>query len=118
MARRTKKEWKPDGYIFAALRKIWRWSPARRDALRSAGNDKTGYACAACSKRYNRKGVAVDHVSPVVEPSEGFQGWEVYIHRLFCPASGLQILCKPCHSAKSKEENAERRKAKKLREAA
>lgn len=110
---RVKKVWSPNGYIFAALRRIFRWSPERKKALKGAGDDKQGYTCASCSKRCDRKGVAIDHVAPVVETSKGFQGWDIYVHRLFCSARNLQVLCKVCHSAKSKAENAERRKAKK-----
>src|SRR5258708_34215430 len=107
--KQKRKIWKPDGYIFAALRKIWRWSPERRKALMEAGNDEQGYTCSSDRKPYKREDVAVDHVLPVVDPRKGFQGWDIYIRRLYTSAQDLQVLCKSCHKAKTKEENAQRR---------
>src|ERR1700676_4282253 len=109
---RKKKSWSPNKYIFASLRRIFRWNPERKKVLKEAERDNGKYACTSCSKQYPRKGVAVDHVSPVVEVSKGFQGWDIYIRRLFCKAGGLQILCKKCHKVKSQQENKERRRIK------
>lgn len=66
------------------------------------------YKCAKCEKAFDRQAVQVDHISPVV-PVTGFDTWDGYISRLFCPSEGLQILCKPCHKKKSAIENKERR---------
>ena len=107
------KSWSPNGYIKSALRRIWRWSPERREALSKSRISKGQYACASCLKSYDKKDVAIDHVDPVVDPRKGFEGWDVYICRLYCPARNLQALCRACHSIKSKEENALRRKCKK-----
>ena len=54
-----------------------------------------------------------DHIDPVVSPREGFQGWDVYISRLFTGA--LQPLCEACHKEKSKSEAKERQVARKAR---
>lgn len=108
-----KREWKPDGYIYAALRRIFGWSPAKREALKRAKFDEERYTCASCAKQFERKGVAVDHVSPVVEPSKGFEGWDVYISRLYCDAGNLQVLCRADHKIKTKQENALRKRIKK-----
>jgi hypothetical protein len=62
---------------------------------------------------YGNKEISLDHIEPVVDPHLGFVDWNNYIERLFCEASGFQVLCKTCHSAKSKRENEIRRLTKK-----
>ncbi len=99
---KTRKEWSPVGYIKAHLRKIWRWSPQRRACLQAT-------VCAICGKKAGK--LLADHIEPVIEPRIGFEGWDIYIERMF--NGKLQALCKPCHSIKTKEENAVRRKSKK-----
>lgn len=100
---KVKKEWSPNPYIKSHLRKIWRWSPARRACLKA----KSCIKCASRAKLY------ADHVEPVVDPRVGFVDWNVYIERLF--GGALQPLCEACHKAKSKGEAAERAKARKMR---
>jgi hypothetical protein len=51
----------------------------------------------------------IDHISPVV-PITGFGvdkewDWNLFIYNLFCPASGMQVLCESCHKDKTKYEN-------------
>lgn len=59
--------------------------------------------------------IAIDHIEPVI-PIEGFKNtswdWNEYYDRMFCPEEGFQVLCKTCHDAKTKEENAQRRKVR------
>jgi 5-methylcytosine-specific restriction endonuclease McrA len=98
------------------MRRIFRWSPERRAALAIAEVAKERYRCAGCSAIVDRKSAAADHIDPVVDISRGFEGWDSYAARLFCQRSGLQVLCKACHSAKTKAENVERKKWKKIRE--
>lgn len=79
-------------------------------------NEKTGrlaqhYLCAMCQEEFTSKDIEVDHVTPVVDPVHGFKDWNTYIPRLFCGKDNLQVLCKPCHKRKSKEENAAKRKS-------
>lgn len=115
MARRKKTH---VDYIKAALRKIWRWDGERRRALKRAFlYERYGteyYRCEECDTQpIPRKDKEVDHIIEV-ESLSGWDGdWTGYIARLFCPASGLSIKCKPCHSKKSAVSNAARRKAKK-----
>lgn len=78
-------------------------------------NPKTGreaqfYKCACCTEEFTLKEIEVDHIEPVI-PETGFNTWDEFIERLFCPAENLQVLCKTCHKKKSKEEN-NKRKAK------
>lgn len=54
----------------------------------------------------------VDHKEALV-PVDGRElSWDEYLNRLFCIPEDLQVLCDECHSAKSKEENSERRQNK------
>ncbi len=116
--KRKKKEWSPNGYIFGSLRKIWRWSKARKEALENAKepvtyHGKEVYSCVHCKGRFQREEVAIDHKEPVIDPKQGFTSWDTYIARLFCPSNGLQVLCKVCHKVKTQTENKIRRKSKK-----
>lgn len=114
-------------YLISALRKIWRWSPQRREAIKKATKGKY-VECAACkellsasSPRGQRKPYTVDHISPIVRPGKGHSptipkqagqmSWDEYIDRMMF--GELQILCHPCHKAKTKEENNARKKSRK-----
>ena len=112
MKRKTKKEFNLKGYIFGALRKIWRWYPERRKALsRQEKGDK--YLCEICAELFTRKQIHVDHIEPVVNTKTGFVSWDEYIARLFVTEDKLQVLCKKCHSEKTKAENKTRKRKKK-----
>lgn len=67
------------------------------------------YTCAECKYEFPAKEVQVDHISPVVVPSEGFVSWDKFITRLFCDKQNLQVLCKPCHKNKTAEEKKARK---------
>lgn len=110
--KRKKKQFNLNGYIFGALRKIWRWYPEGKIALKVAtlGVDDGKYSCFTCGGRFSRKEVHVDHTEPVINPATGFQGWDIYVKRLFVKANKLDILCKPCHKIKTQAENKQRRK--------
>lgn len=97
-------------FLFAGLRKLSRMYPLKNEALKKARVAPATFQCAKCKKTYERSGVNVDHVEPVIDPKVGFKDWDTYINRLFCPLEGLQVLCGPCHDEKTKEENIERRK--------
>lgn len=81
--------------IISALRKIWLWSPERKQALTNAKARKN-YRCNHCHKLFPKKGVQVDHIIPIGT----FIDWNTYIERLFCPITNLQVLCKTCHKSK------------------
>jgi 5-methylcytosine-specific restriction endonuclease McrA len=122
---RKKKVWALEAAVFSALRRAQRNSPASRDCLNNAKTEyfipskkgkpmrRVQFTCANCGAKASRKGVQVDHIDPVIDPLTGFQGYEEYIKRLFVITDRLQVLCKQCHKAKSKIENALRRKVKK-----
>lgn len=98
--------------IIAKLRRLWLFSPLRREALKGAskvGKNGTTYKCALTKKYFTKEMVTVDHIEPVV-PVSGWDGWDGYINRLFCPLEGLQVLSKAAHEVKTKKENVCRKK--------
>ena len=71
------------------------------------GNYKNGkpkkrvyYKCNRCRKNFKTEDVQVDHIDEIGK----FTGnWDIYIKRMFCDITNLQVLCKPCHKKKGKE---------------
>lgn len=57
----------------------------------------------------------LDHKEEVVHKEKGWQGWDVYIERLFCGPDDLKLLCKSCHKGVSKKEMQERKKSGSLK---
>lgn len=91
-------------FLFAGLRRLSRFYPVKNEALRLARKSPGQYECAACKKLFRVNEVVVDHIDPVIDPKMGFQNWDDYIKRLFCPLSNLQVLCQPDHKVKSAAE--------------
>jgi len=94
-----KKEYNLESKIVQALRKIWSFSPNRREALKLAKSENPfEFRCAIC-KRLTEKPF-VDHKTPIgLEDS-----WDGFIEKLFCEPSGLQIMCRQCHKNKTSED--------------
>lgn len=66
----------------------------------SSGRLAQHFLCASCSKEFVATNVQVDHIIPI-----GFdKTWDEFIHGLYCEAENLQVLCKECHSIKTKQE--------------
>jgi len=84
-------------YLFAAARKTFRWSPAKRNAVKRAFGK-----CELCEQYADK--LVVDHIRPVVDPETGFTTWDSYYTRLFVPESEVQAICSPCHKLKTKTE--------------
>jgi|SRR5687768_890132 len=107
-------------FIISTIRSGMRRYPPKYQSLDDAKvgkrvNPKSGrsavfYKCNGCGEDFVKKDVQVDHIDPVVDPKLGFQGWDEYIKRMFCPASNLQVLCRTCHSKKTTIERAARKK--------
>ena len=57
-----------------------------------------------CKEEFTSKDVEVDHINPVVSIQDGFIDWNEFIKRLYCGKENLQVLCKPCHKIKTKNE--------------
>lgn len=100
-------------WIINHLRRAsYRWR-ARSEVQKKSRVSRGMYTCNSCKKVYSKKETQVDHVVPVIDPVKGFTTFDEFIRRLFVPASGWQILCKPCHKIKTDKENKKRKKKKK-----
>lgn len=104
----TKKQ-----FVINLLRRgSYRWPP-RNEALKNARVARNQYKCAHCEGIFGRKEVSIDHIHPVVDPDEGFTGWDSYVERMYCELEGFQILCDTCHDKKTAEEKEVRKASKK-----
>lgn len=102
-------------FITSALRGASkRWGPAQQ-CLTNARTRRGMYLCAGCGEEvpatikegHKRvKNIHADHIEPVVDPTKGFEDWQVYIDRMFVEVDGYQALCQKCHSEKTNEERA------------
>ena len=105
------KEWTPArfrSFVISQLRGA-RW-PAKFDCIKKAYvkdgvNPRTGrkcklHRCEKCGESFPKNKVQADHIEPVVGV-DGFQGWDLYIERMFCGPEGFQCLCKGCHADKT-----------------
>jgi 5-methylcytosine-specific restriction endonuclease McrA len=107
-------------FITSCLRGGFRRYPPKYEVLKEAFvgkkiNENTKrlsahYRCNSCGECFPTSEVQVDHVDPIVDPDIGFTSWDDFIYRLFCPKSNLQVLCKSCHTIKTKKENNTRKK--------
>lgn len=96
-------------FVIQELRRSsYKWKP-RNDALRKAYAGKDGkaylYYCNYCKGKYKKQSVNIDHINPVVDLFKDDYTLDDYADRLFCPVSGFQILCKPCHDSKTHAED-------------
>ena len=114
MVKKRKKQPPLKSRITSALRQVWRWSPERRAALERARVCRGSYECELCGHRSGPKGVQVNHKEPVVGV-EGFQGWDIYIERLFCDIDGLEIVCSGCHKKETEKQRNARKTKRQLR---
>lgn len=111
---KARKLFNKKSYAIALLRRGSYRAPMRYQALQRAKVMYGRYTCAACEGIFARKDIQVDHIAPVVNVS-GWDGFDLFIDRLFCDSEGLQVMCKPCHKAKSQKENASRPRVKRIR---
>jgi 5-methylcytosine-specific restriction endonuclease McrA len=112
-------------FITSVLRGGYRRYPAKYEVLKEASVGKKlnkttkrmaeHFICNHCKKEYPGKEVNVDHIVPVTCPVEGFIDWDVYIKRMFCDKSNLQVLCKKCHDNKTASERGVRNETKKTK---
>ncbi len=89
--RRSSQRWKP---IIETRKK------ARRPYKGPNKRLKYEYKCNECKIYYPNKQIQVDHLKPV-GPLTDLSQLVGYVERLFCEASGLQVLCKTCHQKKT-----------------
>ena len=115
-------------FIKSALRSAQRrWAPLN-EVKKAARVSRGLYLCNMCKEtvpptikdgRKRVKNIAVDHISPIINPETGFTTWDECIENMFCERDNLQLLCKACHDKKSAEERgiaAEARRKRKEKE--
>lgn len=96
---KRKKKYNVESKIRSALRKVWMYSPERKEALNQAKvRGLPLYVCAGCKRSCVKQQVHVDHVIACGESSMG--NFDIFIHRLF--QGRLQVLCVTCHEDKSR----------------
>lgn len=100
MARQQSFEKKLKSFITSTLRRAsLRWSE-RSSAMRAGRTSRGLYRCTMCQGDFKQRDIILDHIKPVV-PVTGFDNWDGFISRLFVPAEGFQILCRPCSDGKT-----------------
>ena len=82
---------------------------------RSRPRVKTWCKCAICGEAEAKSNMVVDHRLPIIPLNKSLtdMSWDDLINNLWCSKENLDAVCEPCHAAKTKEENAIRRKHKK-----
>lgn len=101
--------------ILAGLGKAWLFWPPRAEVKRRCKdpNRPGWFICENKECGESREVIKIDHIDPCVDPVKGNTSWGEYIERRFVfGVVGLQGLCKDCHDAKSKLENAQRKRNK------
>lgn len=87
----------------------YRW-PSRWIAEKRTHIGRNEYYCECCGVVGPKKSTQMDHVLPVVDPNNGFTGFDDYVDRMYPDNEfGYQRLCIPCHSEKSLQENSIRK---------
>lgn len=91
------------------LRLLWHRSPPFWEAMHRVKQGSNQYQCEGCKKVFKLREVQVDHIQPVIDPTDGWVSIQEFVWRLFCPAAGLQVLCQDvCHAEKTRKENKRR----------
>lgn len=123
-------KWNEDSALRSAWRRIFSRSPIVIEVMKKgkryvpkfnsdgsrSKKDSVEFLCNVCKNWVKasvggKSNVAVDHIIPVisVENTNGkVQDWNAFKKALFCSASNLQIICKPCHTQKSNDERSQR----------
>jgi 5-methylcytosine-specific restriction endonuclease McrA len=99
------------GFIRSALRRAWSKYPVKYQALNAARRPsqledkrtKWEYQCNCCNEWFKSVDVQVDHIQSAGTLTE-YEHLPAFVERLFCEVDNLQVLCKPCHKAKTAEE--------------
>lgn len=126
-SKKKKSKYNLKSKITSQLRKLWRYSPGRVACLKRcetgtyyvviAKKSKKSYKrpylrCEQCKTVHEK--LQIDHIEPVVDLKFGFQGWDIYIVRLFVDETKLRGLCKACHDCVSLIQRTQRKLNKKI----
>lgn len=96
------------------LRKSFKRWFAKNECKKLARVERGKYQCANCKELFKEPQMEVDHresVVPIDIPGSE-QSLENYVDRLFVEVDKLDLLCKPCHKQKSKNEQGLRKIAR------
>ena len=115
---------KERGLLKGAIRRVFSRSELRRKVVDAAIIDhhdperprvSLWVRCAVCTMPCAKYQAQVDHMDPIIPAHSSLEHmlWGEVVDRTWCPESNLQVICPTCHKAKTKAENAERRKHKK-----
>ena len=120
----TWTESKFSSFVKSQLRgATWKWPPVS-EVYKEARTKRGYYLCNSCKQEVTttitlngkkHKNAVVDHITPVVDPSDGFTNWGDFVERLYCEKTNLQVLCRECHTKKGEEERTLRAEQTKLR---
>lgn len=110
-----------NSFIKSLLRKgTMRWGPVHK-VKKDAWVERGKYLCAGYKgvkphvvplTLNKKKNVFVDHINPIISPTEGFTTWDDCIERMFCEEENLQVLCGRCHKQKTDDEKTLRKESK------
>lgn len=96
-------------FVRSALRKAFTRWPPKYECLNDArtpyegdGRQKWQYKCAECEQQFMQKEVEVDHIEQAGS-LKTYEDLPEFVRKLFVRKEGMQVLCKPCHSVKTKE---------------
>ena len=102
-------EWKDKLRIMKSISLGFRQSELYKNIMDKAVSEQKGkrggrmYNCTSCCFPFLKAEVQVDHIVPIISG-----GWTkrtiligIFISRVYCDKSNLQVLCKPCHLAKT-----------------
>jgi hypothetical protein len=93
--------------IRSALRKVWLYSPMRREAKKAALDAQKMFVCPICKKRYDEWAGDIDHIQPCGS-LKTYADLPGFCERLF--DGKLAMTCKKCHQIKTKADRAAMRK--------
>lgn len=108
--------------VRSAIRRVFSRSPVVREVMMKvrrevprynkdgtrAKKDAVQYLCGVCAQYVSSTKIAVDHKIPVIDVDKGFVDWNTFVDRVFCDEANLQVICDPCHQAKTNSERFER----------
>jgi Zn finger protein HypA/HybF involved in hydrogenase expression len=98
-----KKAYNLDQKLKTAIRKVWAFSPVRREALKRVKQVTHEWRCEHCERFTERP--YVDHIKAVGLARD----WNEFIKMMF--TEELQVLCRDCHSTKTKQDLKEMKNA-------
>lgn len=99
-------------FIRGTLRSAFTRYPVKHQVKKASARTKKGskrfeYKCAACEKYFPNSQVEVDHIVGAGKLSD-YSDLPGFVERLFCEPDNLQVMCKPCHLAKTNAERKEK----------